>query len=202
MARLRLRLPAAALAACAAIVTLAASAARADAPLQLTTTKLTGIDGSGAEPRLTIGPDDVRWVETNAGRQGGTAVVFSSVDGGQTWQRTPADPAGQVQPTIDVDIVAMRTRRILASELDTAGLNFPAAVTDDNGRSWTQSHGSNQLADQDRQWFAVGPDDPTTGKPTVYLLYHNLASGFAQHNMWVAKSTDGGLTFGAPVPVA
>jgi hypothetical protein len=38
--------------------------------------------------------------------------------------------------------------------------------------------------------------------PRVYLLYHNLGSGFAQHNMWVATSTDGGATFGEPVPVA
>ena len=36
-----------------------------------------------------------------------------------------------------------------------------------------------------------------TGKPTVYLLYHNLGSGTANHNMYVATSTDGGETFGA-----
>ncbi|MEA2272079.1 MAG: hypothetical protein QOI98_787, partial [Solirubrobacteraceae bacterium] len=47
-----------------------------------------------------------------------------------------------------------------------------------------------------------GPDDPSTGKPRAYLLYHNLGSGAIQHNMWVATSTDGGETFGPPVPVA
>src|SRR5207302_199328 len=50
--------------------------------------------------------------------------------------------------------------------------------------------------------FAVGPDDPATHKPRVYFLYHNLASGEAQHEMWVATSTDGGASFGVPVPIA
>jgi hypothetical protein len=36
----------------------------------------------------------------------------------------------------------------------------------------------------------------------VYLLFHNLFSGSAVHEMFVATSTDGGASFGAPVPVA
>jgi hypothetical protein len=51
------------------------------------------------------------------------------------------------------------------------------------------------LLDTDRQWFAVGPNN------TVYLLWHNLFTGTANHNMWVQTSTDGGETFGPPVPV-
>src|SRR3954454_8396251 len=169
------------------------------------------------EPRVIVGPDDRRWVVTNLNAVSktsmsgadtfGAAVVFVSRDGGQTWQRTAADPP-QKSATIDTDIVAMRPikpggqPRILSSELDDGGLNFPSGITDDGGKTWTETTGSTELADQDRQWFAVGPDDPATKKPTVYLLYHNLGSGFAQHNMWVAKSTDGGETFGEPVPVA
>src|SRR4051794_31516466 len=167
------------------------------------------------EPRVIVGPDDRRWVVTNLNAISktsgndtfGGAVVFVSRDGGQTWQRTAADPP-QKSATIDTDIVAMRPikpggqPRILSSELDDGGLNFPSGITDDGGKTWTETTGSTELADQDRQWFAVGPDDPTTKQPTVYLLYHNLGSGFAQHNMWVAKSTDGGATFGEPVPTA
>ena len=95
----------------------------------------------------------------------------------------------------------MPSGRLLASELDDAGINFPTSFSDDGGKTWTASSGSTQLADQDRQWFAYGPNDPTTHKPRVYLLFHNLASGQAQHNMFVATSTDGGQTFGAPIPV-
>jgi hypothetical protein len=156
--------------------------------------------GDGTEPRVTVAPDGTIYTVTTDGSQGGTAVVFASRDGGKTWAKTPADPPGQTNPTIDVDIVAMPTGRILASELDTTGLNFPSGISDDGGKTWTQSIGTT-LADQDRQWFAVGPNDPGTGKPTVYLLYHNLASGFGNHNMYVAKSTDGGATFAPPVPI-
>jgi hypothetical protein len=169
--------------------------ALADGPLQLTTAKLAGADDK-TEPRIAVGPDDRRWVISNAK---GTAVVYSSRDEGATWQKTPADPQ-QRGATIDTDVVTMHTGRVLASELDEAGLNFPSSVTDDGGATWIEAKGATELADQDRQWFAVGPDDPATHKPTVYLLYHNLGSGFANHNMWVSKSTDGGETFGPPVP--
>jgi hypothetical protein len=172
-----------------------APAARAAEPLQLYTVKLNGADDK-TEPRIAVGPDDRRWVITNGN---GNAIVYGSRDGGLTWQRTAGDPQ-QKSATIDTDIVTMHTGRLLASELDGAGLNFPSSVSDDGGKTWTETRGSTELADQDRQWFAVGPDDKTTGKPTVYLLYHNLGSGFANHNMYVAKSTDGGETFGPPVP--
>ena len=174
-----------------------APAARADGPLELVTSKLDKADDK-AEPRIAVGPDERRWVVTNA-EADGSAIVYSSRDGGLTFQKTLADPV-QRGATIDTDIVTMHTGRVLASELDEAGLNFPSSWTDDGGAHWTETSGSTELADQDRQWFAVGPDDKETHKPTVYLLYHNLGSGFANHNMWVSKSTDGGENFGPPVP--
>src|SRR4051795_9628171 len=174
----------------------AAPAARAAAdPLQLYTVRLPGADDK-TEPRIAVGPDDRRWVVTNGG---GAAIVFGSRDGGLTWQKTPADPQ-QRGATIDTDIVTMPTGRILASELDEAGLNFPSSYSDDGGATWTETRGSTELADQDRQWFAVDKDRDGDGKPTVYLLYHNLGSGAANHNMWVSKSDDGGATFGPPIP--
>jgi hypothetical protein len=178
---------------------LTAAPARAEDPFTLNTVKLGGIDGSGTEPRITVAPDDTRYAITSTKRSSGRTVVFRSIDRGATWQRTPSDPV-QTSATIDVDVVAMPTGRILGSELDEAGLNFPSSYTDDSGASWTESRGSTRLADQDRQWFAVGPDTDHNGKPNVYLLYHNLGSGLANHNMFVATSTDGGETFGPPVP--
>ena len=178
-----------------ALSAVAAPAAAAADPLQLTTVKLDKANDK-TEPRIAVGPDDQRWTITN-GPDG--AQVYNSKDGGQTWQRTKADPQ-QRGATIDTDVVTMHTGRILASELDDAGLNFPSSWTDDRGATWTETTGATELADQDRQWFAVGPDDPDTHKPTVYLLYHNLGSGEASHNMFVAKSTDGGESFGQPVP--
>src|SRR6185436_12416334 len=92
------------------------------------------------------------------------------------------------------------TGRLVASELDFGGINFRNSYSDDGGNTWVASGLLSEMADTDRQWFAVGPVDPTTGKNRVYLLFHNLATGFANHNMWVHTSDDGGETFGAPIP--
>jgi len=145
-----------------------------------------------------VTPDGTRYIDTNA--TDGTEIVYASTNG-LTWKQVEGTPPGQTLPTTDVDIVATPTGRLVASELDYAGINFITAYSDDKGKTWTQSVGQT-FADTDRQWFAVGPNDATTGKPIVYLLFHNLASGLLTHNMWVSTSTDGGATFGPPIPVA
>jgi len=160
--------------------------------------KLSG-SGEGTEPRIVFDHNDHGWAITNLPGSS-VAVVYETTDHGRTWVRTSGDPAGQTLPTIDVDVVATRTGRIIGAELDTAGLNFVTSYSDDGGKTWTQSSGT-QLVDMDRQWLAVGPDDASTHLPTVYLLYHNLVSGSVSHNMWVMKSTDNGATFGPPVPI-
>ena len=152
----------------------------------------------GTEPRVAVAANDHRFVVTN--KDDGTAVVFRSADGGVSWAEAGDPFPGQSQPTIDVDVVTMPDGSLLASELDGAGLNFPSAVSPDEGKTWTASTGTN-YADQDRQFFAVGPPSPGSTKPTVYLTWHNLTSGSAVHNVFVAKSTDGGVTFGPLVPV-
>src|SRR4051812_1060603 len=162
------------------------------------TTKLLAGSSGSSEPRVTVTPDGTRYIDTNA--TDGTEIVYASTDG-LSWKQVPGKPPGQTLATTDVDIVATPTGRLVASELDYAGINFITAYSDDKGKTWTQSTGQT-FADTDRQWFAVGPNDATTGKPIVYLLFHNLVSGLLTHNMWVSTSTDGGATFGPPVPVA
>src|SRR3954454_4797426 len=169
------------------------------------TVKIAGEPGQGslpwAEPRIAVGPDGKYWAVTNADDPAGTASVYGSSDRGAHFQKTPAPPAGQTAPTPDVHIIVLPNGRIIASELDDAGINFPTAYSDDGGKTWTASVGATQLADQDRQWFAYGPKDKASGQYPVYLLYHNLASGQAQHNMFVSTSSDSGKTFGPPVPI-
>src|SRR4051812_33815 len=120
-----------------------------------TTVKLSGAS-SGTEPRITVDKNDDRWVVTN----GGGAVVYKSTDGGESFTKSPTKWT-QAAATIDVGIVAMdlgeKLPRILASELDEAGLTSPTGYTDDGGKTWHASRGAVPLAAQDRQWFAVGP---------------------------------------------
>jgi hypothetical protein len=155
--------------------------------------KLPGAAG-GDEPRIAIASDDQRYAIANDASNG-SAVVFSSADRGATWRRTPSTFGGQTSATIDTDVAVTPSGRIVAVELDGAGLSFAIGYSDDGGATWTQSRGAT-LADQDRPWLAVGPGNH------VYLLFHNLASGGVQHEMLVSTSADGGATFSPPVPVA
>lgn len=168
------------------------------------------------EPRSAFDESGHGSVITNlsspsGGQSTGDAVVFTTADHGLTWQPTAAEPAGQSQASSDVDIVALtkgaHAGRQVATELDFTGINFRTSYSDDGGRTWTASTGPGLFtgtgyADTDRPWLATGgPVDPATGEQDVYLLFHNLVSGTANHNMFVAKSSDGGATWSAPLPI-
>lgn len=196
------------IAAAAAALLGAGSAHAADAPVFGPAVQLGGANGS-TEPRVTITPDDRRWVITNQGsRNSGDAqaIVYSAPYPGTGWAKTASAPAGQTSASIDTDIVATQrftgapNGRLVAAELDYGGINFRVSYSDDGGKTWNISTGPT-LGDTDRQWLAVGPLDKDTKKPRVYLLFHNLASGSGSHNMFVQSSNDGGETFGQPVPI-
>jgi hypothetical protein len=187
-----------------AIAAMAVTSEAQAAPAFLPPVQLAGAAGR-TEPRVAVRADDRRYVITNDASSG-DAVVYSSADGGHTFTRTASEPANQTKATIDTDIVSTRPfagapqGRLIASELDGGGINFRLSYSDDGGTTWTASQGA-QLGDTDRQWLATGPIDPATGKPRVYLLFHNLLSGTATHNVFVQTSSDGGASFGAPVPL-
>jgi hypothetical protein len=171
------------------------SHATATAPV-FTTVSLAGSSGR-SEPRAAISDKGVHWITTNS--QNGEEKVYRSTDG-VAWKPV-ATPGNQTDPTTDVDVVVLPSGRVLTSELDFAGINFITHYSDDQGKTWVQSQGTT-YADTDRQWFAVGPRVAGEEQPRVYMLFHNLLSGAANHNMFVATSHDGGQSFGVPIPVA
>jgi hypothetical protein len=200
----RRRLALASVVAALAFVLVAAASAYALDPPTFNTVKISGQAGGGlpwTEPRIAVGPDGKYWAATNVDDSAGTVFAFGSSDKGKSFHKAPAPIAGQTSPTPDVDMIALPSGRLISSELDDAGINFPTSYSDDGGKTWTASVGATQLADQDRQWFTYGPKDKASGQYPVYLLYHNLASGQAQHNMFVSTSTDSGATFGPPIPI-
>jgi hypothetical protein len=168
-----------------------ATSGAAGQKLHFFTVKLKGATDH-SEPRITIGRGGVRWVVTND-VDTGDEIVFRSRSG-RRYVRTKTEPAGQALATIDTDIVTLPSRRIISSELDYAGINFVVSYSDNGGKTWTESTGA-RAGDTDRQWLAPGPHG------RVYLMFHNLASGAANHNMYVQTSTDRGASFGPPVPI-
>ena len=180
--------------------TVAANAAptgAAHAPAFSAPQRLPGAAG-GSEPVVTVAPDGTRYLITGANTTDsskGSVRIYRSAAGSDRWTLTAGQMVGVRQPSPDVDIAVASTGRIVALEEDSAALSFVTNYSDDGGRTWQQSSGLEQLADQDRPWLAVGP------RNTVYLLFHNGFSSNATHNMYVSTSTDGGASFGPPVPL-
>jgi hypothetical protein len=156
---------------------------------------------NGTEPRLAVDGANV-YVITSPSPDDHRAVVWRSADSGASFRRTTADLPGQRSPSTDVDIVRTATHRLVAVEQDAQiSQMHVTGYSDDGGSTWKPSTGT-ALLDQDRPWLAVGPDDPHTHLPIVYLAWHNLFTGLvAPHNMFVQTSHDGGATFGPPVAV-
>src|SRR5207253_11379325 len=90
-----------------------------------------------AEPRIAVGPDGEYWAVTIADDTAGTAFVYGSTDKGKTFHKAQAPIAGQTSATPHVDIVVLPSGRIIASERDDAGINFPTSYSDDGGKTWT-----------------------------------------------------------------
>src|SRR3954451_19589316 len=112
-----------------ALLLLPAAAPAADPTY--TTVKLPG-SGDGQEPRMAVGRDGVRYAITLNGRGvggGATALVYRSRDGGLTWQKTETN-IPQRAASIDVDVITLPTGRLVATELDYAGVDFPTAYSD------------------------------------------------------------------------
>ena len=160
--------------------------------------RLAGAEG-GTEPQVTVAPDGTRYLisgaNTTSNSASGSPRIFRSPPGSTKWTPTHGQMVGVRVAGPDVDIAAATTGRLVALEQDSAALSLVINYSDDGGRSWHQSAGLDQLADQDRPWLAAGPHG------SMYLLFHNGFSSNATHNMYVATSTDGGADFGAPVPV-
>lgn len=157
------------------------------------------INNGGWEPSMATGPDGRQWVTTQEGGPSSTEAISWSSDGGLSWTRTKTNPPTTV-PNSDNEILVLPSGRVLASVINGSGVSLDIHYTDDNGTTWKTSTGQ-QLQDQDREWLAYGPKN-ADGSYDVSMLWHNLASGAAQHEMFVSTSHDSGATFGPPVPIA
>lgn len=133
----------------------------------------------GGEPGIDV--DSTGYLYENAPSGGGASWVYRSGDGGSTWTRDPgpvASPGGfDSNGTID------GCGTYFMSDLYVG--NATVHWTKDRGQTWLSNPISMAVPAGDRQWIDAGP-----GCGTIYVSWENLATG-----PWVAKSTDGGLTF-------
>jgi hypothetical protein len=160
-----------------------------------------GLGDDAGEP--SIGVD---W-KTN-GANGGTAmyqaglqtlrVVFDAT-GAATWTdvSAPNTSITSLDPILDADAVNGRT---FVSQL--TGQDSLFAFSDNDGGSWTPGQGGGIPSGVDHQSVGNGPypagssAHPLTAYPNaVYYCSQDLATAFC------ARSDDGGLTFGAGVPI-
>lgn len=184
------------------VLTLTSSASGLEQALAFAPSQaLPGAPG-GTEPQLAVAPDGTRYAMTGANTttNSGTdriGVYRSSPSGpnGGPWRPTAGDFVGARSSGPDVTLTVTKTGRLVALEQDSAALSLLAEYSDDGGATWTASTGLQELADQDRPWLAAGPGQ------LVYLLFHNGFSSNATHNMYVETSTDGGASFGPPIPL-
>lgn len=92
--------------------------------------------------------------------------------------------------------------RVFQSQL--AGATSLLAFSDNDGETWTQSQGSGQPAGVDHETLGVGPyNSGSLPPPPPHPLYTNAVYYCSQDivTAFCSRSDDGGLTFGAGVPI-
>jgi len=133
----------------------------------------------GGEPGIDV--DATGYLYENAPSGGGASWVYRSGTDGASWTRTPgplASPGG-----FDSAGAIDACNTYYMADLSIGNITMHS--TKDRGVTWISQPLTMAVPAGDRQWVETGP-----GCNTVYESWDNLATG-----IWVAKSSDGGVTF-------
>jgi hypothetical protein len=134
----------------------------------------------GGEPGLDV--DSTGYAYENAPSGGGASWVYRSGDGGATWSDFPAPVASPGGFDSNGAIDACDTYYMSDLYIGGATVHF----TKDRGQTWISQPLTLASVPGDRQWIETGP-----GCGVLYESWTNVATG----STWIAKSTDGGLTW-------
>lgn len=153
-------------------------------------------DGFGSEPSVLAASDGSLYIVSVLGSAEARGDgAWKSTDHGQTWRYLgKVDfPFGGGDSDFDEDdsgrlYVTGQWRPVALPVYVTGGESVYTSM--DGGDTWTPSPIAGYLPAADRQWVV------THGNSTAWLFYNQMATGFM-----VTKSTDGGLTWGAPTVV-
>ncbi|MBV9764397.1 MAG: PKD domain-containing protein [Acidobacteriaceae bacterium] len=177
-----------------------------------------GADASG-EPSIGIDwKPNVATLKHGTVNEGGVAFFTSNLTEFRVSFDDCSSPAGSLWEDITSPVETVNTLdpigscdhfgkspgpgRVFQSQL--AGATSLLAYSDNDGTSWTQSQGSGQPAGIDHQTVGAGPYNPTsTPPPPPHPLYANAVYYCSQDSAtaFCSRSDDGGLSFGAGVPI-
>lgn len=181
--------------------------AQGDATPKVAAFHSTVIDTSrqGSEPTFVLGPDGSVFV-CSPRQIGSGSDLWVSTDNGTTFHFVGTDPGSSSLPILrsgggdvgggDCDVGMDAAGRVYLADLWAGGVSLSS--TTDRGATWRGVPVSTAIAPQDRPWVLGGAKDE------VFLTAAQLqATGTEQRGInmppvggiWVARSTDGGLTF-------
>jgi hypothetical protein len=159
---------------------------------------LTQVDAErdGTEPSLRFGPDGTVFVAAPCGLDNTdckSGWLWSSADEGATFQRRDDLAVGHLRGAAvgsgDSEIAVTSDGRLLYADL--WGGDVSVSASDDHGATWASTMPVSGPVGADRQWMETDGND-------VYVTYQAAQGLFVfpyVAGVYVAKSTDGGLTF-------
>ena len=152
--------------------------------------------GGDAEPGAAYDPLGNLWVTSNAGLGGGIGlwkVAASDACGANPVFLQAPDQGiggGDTDIVIAPEVNLLGFHNIYTSSLSLA--NITSATSMDGGVTFTPVPVSDPVPINDRQWNAA------YGANTLYLSWRSLNTG---NQLFCARSDNGGLAFGPPIPV-
>ncbi|MDH3744339.1 MAG: glycoside hydrolase, partial [Acidobacteriota bacterium] len=167
------------------------------------------LGGSCCDPTVDWSSDgSLAYTATLGGCGGGPLLcniwLYRSGDNGQTWNHletvTPGDPRRELTNSQDSDKEYLHVDRHAGSAYkdnvyltwhDNNVIQF--ARSTDSGNTWS-TQAFSAAADK----LGIGNDLASDKSGNVYVFW----PAFNSQKIWVAKSTDGGVSFGTPVEVA
>src|SRR5882724_5635115 len=120
-----------------------------------------------------------------------------------TWVNRRA-PTSQFVDSDPIGFTDRQTGRVFASELTLLSPTAKTSFSDDDGQTWVPTNGSGILSGVDHQTIGGGPFHAPLTRPTgVPGVYPNAVYYCSQdiYAAFCSRSDDGGLTFGASIPM-
>ena len=127
------------------------------------------------------------------------SAFSTSHDGGHTWTSGFVPAVSNDAPFTfgDPSLAIDRHGNIFYASLgtDAQGIHGTLIInrSTDHGSSFDSATVVAVDDGSDKEWLAIGPDPTATGRDNIYVTWTSFVPGGSQ--LWLARSTDGGLTF-------